>query len=160
MDVTVLAIGRLKSGPERDLCDRYLERARKSGSRLGFRSFTVREIAESRAARDVDRMSEEARELIRLAGSGGAIICLDAGGDLLSSEDLARVLQKHVEAGVKRTTFVIGGPDGLGEAALGSAGRVISFGRMTWPHQLVRVLLAEQLYRAMTVLSGHPYHRA
>ncbi len=160
MDIDLLAVGRLKAGPERALCDRYLERARRSGSRLGFRAFSVSEIAESRAARGADRIADEAERLNGLAGKGGKIIGLHAEGELLTSEKLARTLSRDAEAGQPRTTFVIGGPDGLGEGILANADFVLSFGRMTWPHQLVRVLLAEQLYRAMTILSGHPYHRA
>ncbi len=160
MDITLLAVGRLKAGPERELCDRYLERARKSGSRMGFRAFSVSEIAESRAARGDDRIADEAERLTGLAGKGGKIICLDAGGELLTSEMLARTLSRNAEAGEPRVTFFVGGPDGLGEGILANADLVLSFGRVTWPHQIVRVLLAEQLYRAMTILSGHPYHRA
>jgi 23S rRNA (pseudouridine1915-N3)-methyltransferase len=160
MEVRLLAVGRLKAGPERDLCERYLERARKTGARLGLRGFSVKEVAESRAARGEDRIAQEAEALIGLTGSSGRIVCLDAAGEALRSDEFAQALKRHAEASVPATTFIIGGADGLGPAILGRADLRLSFGRLTWPHQLVRVLLAEQLYRAMTILSGHPYHRA
>jgi 23S rRNA (pseudouridine1915-N3)-methyltransferase len=160
MEIALFAVGRLKAGPERELCNRYLERARKSGARLGFRGFSATEAVESRAARADDRIAEEERALGRLAGEGGRIVCLDAAGELATSDELARALRRDVEASLPRTAFVIGGPDGLGPGLLARADRRLSFGRATFPHQLVRVLLAEQLYRAMTILSGHPYHRA
>ena len=155
----MLAVGRLKAGPERELAAHYLERARRTGGGLGFRGFEVREIAESRAARAVDRIAEEGAALAAQLAAGGRIVALDPAGELLSSEVLAERLRTDNDAGVARTIFVIGVPDGLGpEPAL--ADRRVSFGRMTFPHGLVRILLAEQLYRAMTILSGHPYHRA
>ncbi len=160
MDIALLAVGRLKAGPERELCNRYLERARKSGARLGFRGFSVKEIAESRAPRGEDRIAEEAEALARLIGQSGRIVCLEAGGEPMDSDQLARALARDAEAAVPLTTFVIGGPDGLGGPVVARADLRLSFGRATWPHQLVRVMLAEQLYRAMTILSGHPYHRA
>jgi 23S rRNA (pseudouridine1915-N3)-methyltransferase len=160
MDVRLLAIGRLKAGAERDLCERYLDRARKSGARLGFGVFSVKEIAESRAPRSEDRMSEEADALARAIGGEGPLVCLDAPGEPQTSETFARQLRRDADAAVSQTTFVIGGADGLGPGILARADRCLSLGRMTWPHQLARVLLAEQLYRAMTILSGHPYHRA
>lgn len=160
MDIALLVVGRLKAGPERDLCSRYLERARKSGARLGFRGFSVREVAESRASRSEDRISEEADALTRLIVPGGRVVCLDAAGELTTSEAFARALGRDAEAALPATTFIIGGPDGLGARVLALADQRLSFGRATWPHQLVRAMLAEQLYRAMTILSGHPYHRA
>jgi len=160
MDIVLLAVGRVKAGPERDLCNRYLERARKTGGRLGFRAFSVKEVSESRAARGEDRIAEEANALSRLVGEGGRTVCLDRAGEPMSSDELARTLARDVEASLPLTAFVIGGPDGLGADMLEASDRRLSFGRVTFPHQLVRVLLAEQLYRAMTILSGHPYHRA
>ncbi len=159
MDVAIAAVGRLKAGPERALCELYLERARKSGARLGLRSFAVHEVSESRAARAKDRISEESKALALLAGEA-RIICLDAGGALLDSAAFAAMLERGAAAATPRMLFVIGGPDGLGGGVMESARQRVSFGRMTLPHQLARILLAEQLYRATTILSGHPYHRA
>ena len=160
MEISVLAVGRLKSGPEADLCGRYLDRARKSGRTRGFRGFEVQEIAESRAARAADRIAQEEEALLGFIGRSDHTVCLDAAGELLDSESFAAMLRRDSEAAISRTRFVIGGPDGLGEKIVAAAERRLSFGRLTWPHQIVRILLAEQLYRAMTILSGHPYHRA
>ena len=152
-------MGRLKAGPESELCNRYLDRARKSGRGLGFRGFDVTEIAEARAPRAADRIAAEQTTLLGLLPEAGRTLCLDPGGELLDSEAFAGRISRDAAAGIGRIAFVIGGPDGLGAGVLAVAAMRISFGRMTWPHQLVRVLLAEQLYRAMTILSGHPYHR-
>ena len=156
----MLAVGRLKSGPEADLCGRYLDRARKSGRALGFRGFAVQEIGESRTARTADRIAQEEEALLGLLGRSDRTICLNAEGELLDSEAFAAMLSRDAGAAISRMAFVIGGPDGLGEKIVAAAERRLSFGRLTWPHQMVRIMLAEQLYRAMTILSGHPYHRA
>jgi 23S rRNA (pseudouridine1915-N3)-methyltransferase len=160
VQIAILAIGRMKAGPESELARRYLDRAAKAGRGMGFRGFSVQELAESRAGRAADRMTQEAEALLAAVAKGGRVVCLDEGGDLPDSESFARALQRDAEAGAARTSFVIGGPDGLGQSISAAADRRVSFGRLTWPHQVVRVLLAEQLYRAMTILSGHPYHRA
>jgi 23S rRNA (pseudouridine1915-N3)-methyltransferase len=158
--IAVLAIGRLKIGPERDLCERYLDRARKAGRALGFRGFEVQEVAESRAQRPAERSAAEGDALAAMLGSGTRAIALDQRGDLLDSAAFARDLAGDVAAGAAGATFIIGGADGLSAKVLERSDARIAFGRVTWPHQLVRILLAEQLYRAMTILSGHPYHRA
>lgn len=160
MDVVIEAVGRLKAGPERELCGRYLERARKSGRSLGLRGFIVEEVTESRATRAKDRIAEEGRTLANHLQKDDRIVCLSADGDLTDSDAFAALLAKDAERAVARTVFVIGGADGLGDGLRARADRTMSFGRMTWPHQLARILLAEQLYRATTILSGHPYHRA
>ena len=160
MEVSILAVGRLKSGPESDICARYFERARRSGRPLGLRGFDVQELGESRAPRPAERIAQEGEALLAALTRGGRTVCLDAGGELLDSAEFAAELSRGAEFGLVRMTFVIGGPDGLGQQVKGLADRTISFGRVTWPHQIVRLLLAEQLYRAMTILSGHPYHRA
>jgi len=160
MEVAIAAIGRLKAGPERELCERYLDRARKAGSKLGLRGFEVHEAPESRAARPADRMAQEGEAILARIGGEARLVSLDAAGDPIDSQEFARNLSRDAAASVQRTVFVIGGADGLGKLILGRSERIFSFGRMTLPHQLVRVLLAEQLYRAVTMLSGHPYHRA
>lgn len=160
MEIAILAVGRLKSGPESELCARYLDRARRSGRSLGFRGFEVQELAESRAPRPAERIAQEDEALAAALTKDCRRICLDAEGELVDSAAFAAELSRSAAAAPARTVFVIGGPDGLGEKVKAAADRKISFGRVTWPHQIVRILLAEQLYRAMTILSGHPYHRA
>ncbi len=160
MEIAILAVGRLKAGPESELCARYLDRAGKSGKNLGFRGFGVHEFPESRAGRAVERMAQEEAGILAALAKGGRAVCLDSRGETIDSEEFARALGHDSASAVPRTAFVIGGPDGLGEGALAAADRRIALGRLTWPHQIARILLAEQLYRAMTILSGHPYHRA
>ncbi len=167
MDVTIAAVGRLKAGPERDLCARYLERAEKTGRVSGFHRFLVSEVPESRAARAADRMADEAQRLkerIGLKNETGPqfrLICLDERGTAWTSERFAGWLRDQADSGATDTINVaIGGADGLDPELVASANAVLSLGQMTWPHQIVRVLIAEQLYRAMTILAGHPYHRA
>jgi 23S rRNA (pseudouridine1915-N3)-methyltransferase len=167
MDVTIAAVGRLKAGPERDLCARYLERAEKTGRASGFHRFLVSEVPESRVARAAGRMADEAQRLkerIGLkerAGPQGRLICLDERGTAWTSDQFAGWLRDQADSGAADTIIVaIGGADGLDPEFVAAADVVLSLGRMTWPHQVVRILIAEQLYRAMTILAGHPYHRA
>ena len=160
MDLAILAVGRLKAGPETELCKRYLERAAMAGRAHGLQGFTVRELPEGRAQRAAGRQAKEAEALDVAIRSGFQTICLDEGGDLLDSDGLSRLIQTGVEQGLQGQVYIIGGPDGLDPGLIGRCDRRLSFGRLTWPHQLVRVMLSEQLYRAMTILSGHPYHRA
>ena len=158
MRVGIIAVGRMKQGPERELLARYLERAANGGKSLGFSGFAVVELSESRAATAVARKAEEAKAIAAQAGNT-VNICLDEHGTSLGSEDFARRLQHWRDDGKPGVTFIIGGADGLDPGLLRQAGLVLSFSPLTWPHQLVRVMLAEQLYRTTTILSGHPYHR-
>lgn len=160
MDVVIVAVGRLKAGPESELCARYLDRARSAGRGLGLRGFAVRELPEARGSRAADRKAEEGEALLQALAGADTVACLDPSGDCIDSDDFALFLRQAADAGRRRLAFVIGGADGLGDAVLARADRRIAFGRLTWPHQIVRLLLAEQLYRAATILSGHPYHRA
>lgn len=160
MDVVIVAVGRLKAGPESELCARYLERARGAGRELGLGGFSVRELPEARAPRAEERKAREGEALLQALAGADRIACLDPAGDSLDSEQFAQLLRQAADAGRRRLAFVIGGADGLAEPVLAGADRRIAFGRLTWPHQIARLLLAEQLYRAATILSGHPYHRA
>jgi 23S rRNA (pseudouridine1915-N3)-methyltransferase len=158
MRVLVAAVGKAPPGPERDLAERYRERAAKAGLVLGIRAVELKQIAESRARSAAERRASEASDLIRAAGEAD-VVALDGRGEHASSEDIAGLIDRARGAG-RDLAFLIGGPDGHGEPALARAARRIAFGRATWPHLLVRAMLLEQLYRAMTILSGHPYHRA
>lgn len=156
----ILAVGRLKAGPERELCARYLDRAGKGGRSLGLSGPDVTELAESAARRPEDRMSEEGAGLIGALPEAGAMIALDPRGIELTSEQLAADVAALRDRGARNLTFVIGGADGLSEAVRARADRLLAFGRATFPHQLVRVMMAEQIYRVTTILAGHPYHKA
>lgn len=155
----VAAVGRLKPDAERTLVERYADRAAKAGASLGL-SLAIREVTESRAARAADRQREEAVALRAVIPPGGVVFALDEGGEILGSDAFARRIARLRDDGVSDLAFVIGGADGIDRDFVRGAQQRIAFGAMTWPHQLVRAMLAEQIYRAITILSGHPYHRA
>jgi 23S rRNA (pseudouridine1915-N3)-methyltransferase len=159
MRIQLFAVGRMKSGPERELADRYFDRFAKVAPPLGLEFGGVSEIPESRA-RDADRRKrEEAAKLAESLSSGSLLILLDERGKSLSSSDFAVLIAKHRDSGARGMTFAIGGADGHAEESRQKAQMVISFGAVTFPHQIMRMLIAEQLYRAATIISGHPYHR-
>jgi 23S rRNA (pseudouridine1915-N3)-methyltransferase len=160
MRVVVAAVGRLKRGPEHDLAERYRERAANSGRGIGIRAVTVSEIDESRARRAKDRVDEEAAALKAAIPAGAAVVALDERGEGLASEALAQRIGRWRDEGRPAIAVLIGGPDGLAPGLVAAADLRLAFGRATWPHQLVRIMLFEQLYRAIAILSGHPYHRA
>jgi len=155
--VIIVAVGRLKAGPERELFQRYIDRANDAGRRLGL-TFEIKEIPESRAGSATARIAQEAEALTAALGDA-VTVALDEGGTPLDSTGLAGRIAKWRESGRERLALVIGGADGLAESVQKDADLRLAFGHMTWPHQLVRVMLAEQLYRAVTILTGHPYHR-
>ena len=159
MKIEILAVGRLKEGPERELVTRYLTRARDQGRGLAVTGFDVIEFAESRAARAQDRKIEEA-QMIRLRLSDTVFVALDAKGQSIDSETMTKRIQTLRDSGSRSLSFIIGGADGLDPDFVKEAQSVIAFGAVTLPHQLARIILAEQLYRSMTLLSGHPYQRA
>jgi 23S rRNA (pseudouridine1915-N3)-methyltransferase len=159
MRIAIHAVGRLKAGPERELAERYLDRADKAGRVLGITGVGVREVPESRARDAKVRKDEEAAALLADCAPGVLLIALDERGDLPTSERFAALLGEARDRGTPEAVLLIGGPDGHGPAVLSRAGHRVSFGRLTWPHQIVRILAAEQVYRAVTILGGHPYHR-
>jgi 23S rRNA (pseudouridine1915-N3)-methyltransferase len=159
MRIVLAAIGRMKKGPERELVARYLDRARANGRSLGLAGFDIAEKAESRAGSAVRRKAEEAQALIAACPDGFVRVALDEHGKTTTSERFAADIAAWRDAGRPGVDFFIGGADGLDAALVDSADLVLGFSSLTWPHQLVRIMLAEQLYRATTILSGHPYHR-
>jgi len=160
MRIIVAAIGRLKQGPETELSERYRKRAAQTGRALGLRDVEIIEIRESRAAEAPKRMIEESIALATIIPQGAAVVLLDSRGENLDSASLANQLAKFRSNDRPAVVFVIGGADGLAPSLHDKAELRLSFGAATWPHQLVRVMLLEQLYRATTILTGHPYHRA
>jgi 23S rRNA (pseudouridine1915-N3)-methyltransferase len=159
MRLTVIAVGRLKRGPEHELAGRYRDRAAKAGRALGFRSLEIVEIDESRSRDAARRMLEESVAIANVIPDGAAVAVLDPQGENIASAPFAQTLARWRDAGRADCAFVIGGPDGLAENLRRDAQQRIAFGSLTWPHQLVRIMLAEQIYRATTILAGHPYHR-
>ncbi len=158
MRIAIAAIGRMKQGPERELVARYLDRAKAAGRPLALTGFEVLEFAESRAATTETRKADEAATL-RSALPEGICIALDEHGRTMPSAQFATQLARWRDDGRPAVSFIIGGADGLDPAFVREADLTLSFSPLTWPHQLVRIMLAEQLYRATTILSGHPYHR-
>jgi 23S rRNA (pseudouridine1915-N3)-methyltransferase len=160
MRIVVIAVGRLKQGPERELAERYTKRFEESGRKLGFRSLDIREIAESRAREAQARIAEEATAISAAIPENSVLVTLDERGDNIDSAAFAQKLGQWRDQAVANTILVIGGADGLSPELRGKAKLSVAFGAATWPHQMVRVMLLEQLYRAATILAGHPYHRA
>ncbi|WP_367717288.1 23S rRNA (pseudouridine(1915)-N(3))-methyltransferase RlmH [Nitratireductor sp. GISD-1A_MAKvit] len=159
MHIAICAVGRMKAGPERDLADRYLDRLGKSGPAVGLEFSGVSEIAESRARSTEERRREESRRIRQTCPEGAALFLLDERGKNLTSRELSQAIADLRDEGRRHLAIIIGGPDGHDPELRRSADRTIAFGAQTWPHQIVRVMLAEQIYRATTILSGHPYHR-
>lgn len=160
MRIVVIAVGRLKQGPERELAERYATRFEEAGRKLGFRGLDVREIAESRAREAAARMTEEAAAISAAIPENSVLVALDERGENIDSAAFARQLGQWRDQAVAQAIFAIGGADGLSPELRGKAKLRVAFGAATWPHQMVRVMLLEQLYRAATILAGHPYHRA
>ncbi|MCC7346869.1 MAG: 23S rRNA (pseudouridine(1915)-N(3))-methyltransferase RlmH [Variibacter sp.] len=160
MRITIVAVGRLKQGPERQLAERYLERAAKGGRTIGFRAVEIVEVDDSRARDAERRMLEESIAIANVIPPGASVVLLDERGDALDSPTFAQTLGRWRDEGRAHCVFVVGGPDGLAPGLRDKATLRLALGALTWPHQLVRILLMEQLYRATTILSGHPYHRA
>ncbi|WP_112662324.1 23S rRNA (pseudouridine(1915)-N(3))-methyltransferase RlmH [Microvirga flavescens] len=158
MRLSLLAVGRLKSGPERELVERYRQRIEGMGKAQGLAVFDLIELPESRARRDDDRRAEEAAALLDKAG-GAVLIVFDERGKSPTSEAFAEKVRHWRDEGRSGIACIIGGPDGLDPKVRQRADLVVSFGALTLPHQIVRALVAEQLYRALTILAGHPYHR-
>ena len=155
MKLAIAAIGRIKSGPERDLLDDYVKRAGAAGRAIGLGPVEEREI-DSRTLKD--RPAQTAA-LLDAAPAGAQLFILDERGEQIASRELASALETLRDRAVPAAAFLIGGPDGHDPDALPAGVKRIAFGRAVWPHKLVRVMLAEQLYRACSLLSGSPYHR-
>ncbi len=149
MRIVIAAIGRSRKGPEQQILDTYVKR-------LPW-TVTVRDFTEPGGA---DRQAREGERLLKAVPPGATVVALDERGETLDSVGFAERLKRWRDAGVGDVAFLIGGADGHGPAVLDRADMRLSLGPMTWPHLMVRGMLAEQLYRASTILAGHPYHRA
>ncbi len=157
MRILIAAVGRLKDSGETALVERYMERLAPRIAGIG--PITISEIPEARQSSAAARKAGEAERLLRAAAKADVRIALDERGKALSSDVFAKLLGRKRDDGIATLAFIIGGPDGHGNAALDAADLTLSLGPMTLPHGLARVVLVEQIYRAATILSGHPYHR-
>lgn len=155
MRVHIIVVGRLRAGPEQELVDDYLKRFDRSGRALGLGPARVVEVDDRKGGGKVT----EAVLLRKTVPSGSTLAVLDERGRIESSTDFAQRLARWRDHGCSDLALVIGGADGIDPGLLADADFALSFGRMVWPHMLVRVMLAEQLYRAASILAGTPYHR-
>lgn len=160
MRVTIAAVGRLKAGAERELFSRYWKRLEAGGRQLGIGPVRLIETAESTRGSVRERQGAESAALLKKIDDKATLVALDETGKAFTSQALAKQLEAYREQGIRELVFAIGGADGHGAAVSDHAALKLALGPMTLPHGLARVVLAEQLYRAVTMLSGHPYHRA
>ena len=159
MRLAIAAIGRLKDKGEVELIGRYRKRIDQTGRALALAPLEIIELAEARQSESAQRKADEAARLLSATVTADRRIILDEGGKHLSSVEFAELLRKARDEGARETAFLIGGPDGHGEASMAGASLVMSLSRMTMPHGMARAVLVEQIYRALTIISGHPYHR-
>lgn len=159
MQISIFAVGRMKRGAEHKLVDHYLDRFSKSCGTVGFHLKKLQEVSESRAQTACQRMEEEGRKLIEFLPEKCRLIVLDERGKSISSSAFAEKLGFYRDEGIRDLVIALGGPDGHNEQIRSRADFLLSFGFMTWPHQIARILLTEQLYRAVMIASNHPYHR-
>jgi 23S rRNA (pseudouridine1915-N3)-methyltransferase len=159
LKLTIAAIGRMKAGPMAELVDTYAKRTRQAGRQAGITALNVADFAESRKSTASARAGEEAALLTNAAPSGAVLIVLDERGKSVSTAEFAKIIKTELESGTQDLVFAVGGPDGHSPEIRKKAQYMVSFGHMTWPHMLARVLLAEQIYRVVTILVNHPYHR-
>ncbi len=159
MRLTILSVGRQGKTPEQALCDLYLVEAEGFARKLGFHAPTLVTIDTSRAATPDARMKDEGKKLQARLPVGAYRIALDERGRARSSEDFAAHLAALRDRSLGDLVFLVGGPDGLDASLRDAADERLALGLQTWPHLLVRAMLAEQIFRALTILAGHPYHR-
>lgn len=160
MRLLIAAIGKMRSRPEAALVEDYLERANGFGRRIGFPEVALQEFEAPKSLSGDLLKKREGEFLSGAVPYGAKVFLLDELGENISSEKLAKRLGRLRDDGAPIGAFLIGGAGGHDAALREKADHVISFGKATWPHMLVRAMLAEQLYRSMTILSGHPYHRS
>ena len=159
MNLNLSVIGKLKKGPERDLFDIYRDRISKVGGSLHIGPLILNEMNESQASKPAQRMDEEAEMLLAKVTEGEPVIALDERGKSLTSTAFSDYLLKQRDDGARTLNFVIGGPDGHGSRMKNEATMKLSLSQMTLTHGFARILLVEQIYRALTILLDHPYHR-
>ncbi|MCH9764781.1 MAG: 23S rRNA (pseudouridine(1915)-N(3))-methyltransferase RlmH [Alphaproteobacteria bacterium] len=159
MRLMIASVGKLKDASERTLFTRYQNRIDSLGRGLGFASLELREISESRAKTATQRKSEEAQNLSSVLSSTTITVALDERGTTMTSRAFATWIADIRDQGTASLAFVIGGPDGHDETIRAAARKTLALSGFTLPHGLARIILVEQIYRALTILSNHPYHR-
>ena len=155
MHMTLIAVGRSRSGPLRDIYDHYAGRL----GRGPLGALALKEVEERRPLSPEELKRREAELLLGAAPKGARLVALDEAGKVMTSAGFAGLLGRWRDEGVRDIAFLVGGAEGLDGSVPEAAALTLSLGPMTWPHLLARALLAEQLYRAQSILTGHPYHR-
>ncbi|MGL1919749.1 MAG: 23S rRNA (pseudouridine(1915)-N(3))-methyltransferase RlmH [Hyphomicrobiales bacterium] len=159
MQLFVAGIGRLKKSDELNLCNKFETRIKNAGQQLGFTQFQHIDFDEDKSSSVQVRKSNEAKKLLAAVPKGALIVALDEFGKHFTSKDFSLKIADYRDDGYPTIAFLLGGPDGHGQDVLNQADLKLSLSKMTWPHQIARALLLEQIYRAITIMSGHPYHR-
>lgn len=160
MRLMICAVGKIKNAPEALLVNDYTKRIQATGRGIGISTFAIKEIDPPKSLKSAARQEHESTAILASIPPGCTKIILDERGDALKSTEFARLIENKRDQGVGDMAFLIGGADGHSSQLLDEAEKKIAFGPATWPHMLVRAMLCEQIYRAMTILTGHPYHRA
>jgi len=160
MRLTLHCVGKLKLGSEKELAEDYATRINQLARRAGLIGLEQRDLNESKAQETVARQSDESQRLLAGLPDSTALIVFDGRGTPMTTEAFAKLIADHAAKGTPALSFAIGGPDGHDDALRKRAVKVIALGAMTWPHRLVRIMVLEQIYRAITIMVNHPYHRA
>ncbi len=159
MKLHLAAIGRLKTGPEKQLADDYAIRIKATGRKAGISSLKISDWPESQKPSAAGRLADESQLLWSAIPDGAHVVALDERGKSMASEAFATHLRKIQERGAHDLVFILGGPDGHAPATRTKVNELLALGPMTWPHRLARIMLLEQIYRSVTILLNHPYHR-
>ena len=159
MKLFICAVGRAKPSPERDLLTTYLDRLRSAGGQCGITGTELIEVEERKQLSPAELKLREGKMLLSAVPKGAVIIALDERGKTQTSQKFTDLIARTRDNSVPAMAFLIGGADGLSQEVRDAADQLLSFGAVTWPHMLVRAMIAEQLYRSVTIMTGHPYHR-
>lgn len=158
MKLKVISIGQLKNNPILEIQRDYESRILNLSKSVGIKSLEIKELPISKKSSIKERQKEEAKIIFQYIKQDNFNIFLDGKGENINSVDISQIISKSSFDG-KDLVFFIGGPDGFDEKIIKVANKTVSFGRVTWPHKLIRIMLLEQLYRGITILNNHPYHR-
>ena len=158
MKLKVISIGQLKNNPILEIQRDYESRILSLSKSVGIKNLEIKELPISKKSSIKERQKEEAKIISQHIKQNNLNLFLDGKGENINSVDISQIILKSSFDG-KDLVFFIGGPDGFDEKIIKVANKIISFGRVTWPHKLIRIMLLEQLYRGVTILNNHPYHR-
>ena len=158
MKLKVISVGQLKNNPILEIQRDYESRILSLSKSVGIKNLEIKELPISKKSSIKERQKEEAKIISQHIKQDNLNVFLDGKGENINSVDISQIISKSSFDG-KDLVFFIGGPDGFDEKIIKVANKIISFGRVTWPHKLIRIMLLEQLYRGITILNNHPYHR-